>query len=271
GAPFVYSSGTTTMTVEDGALVAFYASEGTGHTFSRWVGTVNSTELSIPAAAMTANIAVNAIFILSSASNTITLEIIGNGTVTVTIDGQAFTYTSDAVMTVESGITAAFSAAGGYEHWFYTWTNDLAGHLPASLLIDGDKVVGAKFSADSAPSDVLKSLSPKGGKILWSSDGITYVELPPELKVPVGETVYLKAVPDEGMKLSKWLGSLSGSDLDISFVMPDHPMNIDALFILDIVKDLAAAGLLLVTAVSLILIGGGLWYAMSRKDEGEEQ
>jgi hypothetical protein len=175
-AQYTYGAGTYATAVEDGAMVGFSASAGTGYAFSRWTGTMNTIASAIPVAALTDDITLNAIFVPLVSSYTITLNVEGNGTVTMMIDGVPFVFTSGAVVTVESNIEVELSAAFGTGYAFSRWEGDGASLSETTSVFMNRNTTSTVVFVDTAPgaSFELEVNIIGGGTVLMIIDGNEY-------------------------------------------------------------------------------------------------
>jgi hypothetical protein len=104
---------------------------------------------------------------------------------------------------------------------FDQWNGDLTStEAYETLLMSGDMTIEAVFSA--IPVFTLTSTVSGSGVIQWSSDGVTYADLPSPLSVLDGTTVYLRAVPDAGSEFYAWSGDLEGYSLSMELEMDDN-------------------------------------------------
>jgi hypothetical protein len=120
----------------------------------------------------------------------LTIHVVGNGKVNLDppepyILGQMVTLTAE--------------ADNGYI--FYEWSGDLTGYdNPASLLMDGDKIVTAEFSSPIWYTLTVNTIGQ--GSVLLEPDQEEYLH---------SSTVTLTAVEQPGWKFSGWGGDLNGN------------------------------------------------------------
>jgi len=142
---------------------------------------------------------------------TLTSSVSGSGTIQWSLDGVTYLDlpSSTGVPADETIYLRAVPNAGNV---FDQWGGDLTSTAAyETLLMSGDMTVEATFSA--IPIFTLTSSVSGSGTIQWSSDGVTYVDLPSPLSVLDGTTVYLRAVPNAGNVFYAWTGDLEGYDV----------------------------------------------------------
>jgi len=169
----------------NGSSVQLTATPAAGWLFSGWsgdlTGSTNPANLT-----MNANKAVTATFVQA---RTLTVNVVGSGTVSKSPDLTAYPNGSSVQLT-------ATPAAG----WLFSgWSGALTGSTnPATLTMDANKTVTATFvQARTLTVTVVGS-----GTVAKSPNLSTY---------PNGSSVQLTATPDPGWVFSGWSGALTGS------------------------------------------------------------
>jgi regulation of enolase protein 1 (concanavalin A-like superfamily) len=190
----VYNRGTVvTVTAVDGPGWAFDAFTGD------LTGSVNPQTIT-----MNGNRAVTAAF-TAVAQYTVTANVDPASSGTVTLTPAGGTYNAGRKVVVR-----ATPAPG----WAFTgWSGNLSGaSSPDSLIVDGDKVVTALFTA--LPLRTLVTTVNGAGTIVRTPDQAQYFD---------GTKVVLAAVPDAGWRFTGWGGDLAGTATPDSLVMnADH-------------------------------------------------
>jgi hypothetical protein len=168
-----------------GTNVSLTASAGVGWTFAGWSGDVSGT-VSPVTVNMTCNKVVNATF--TQDQYTLTVSIIGSGSVTLNNSGP-YVY-GDIVQ-----LTAVPSGGWSFDHW----SVDLSGAVsPATIVIDGNKVVNATFTQNAYTLTVNVV---GDGVVNRNNTGPYYY----------GDVVELVAVPSGGWSFDHWSVDLSGA------------------------------------------------------------
>jgi len=168
---------------------------------------------------------------------TLTSSVTGPGTVEWSADGTTYAALTAAI-TVQNGATVYLKALPDTEtgdESFYSWTGDLAGDSStATLLMDGNKTIGAVFFEDTTPGTTSYTLSStfpvSGGTIQWSADGVAYAELAASVVVPADETIYLRAMPDAGNAFDEWDTTDLTSTSQYETLLMDADKAIEAVF-----------------------------------------
>jgi uncharacterized repeat protein (TIGR02543 family) len=280
-------SGTYTgkLTVAIGAQVTLTAVAEDGHEFFSWTGDLAGND---PVATLDVDgdKTVGAIFYSSTEDvYTLTMTVQGNGTGTVmwSVDGRAWAELirhdgtiegNSAVLIIPKSLGyIMLREAADDDMLFYSWYGALAGNAEEQMLTFDQAadtcMTGAIFHIHDDPD--LYSSAIGEGKIQWSVDGETWADLPDDLTVPVGETIYLKAVPDEGMKFLSWSGDLEGSQNPMSLLV-DSGISIGAVFGEDTKGSIKGHLWLILPLMIMMAIFGILWLMMAkdRKEEEEE-
>jgi uncharacterized repeat protein (TIGR02543 family) len=178
----------------DGSVVTLTATPTIGWSFSGWSGALSGS--SNPATlTMDGDKVVVATF--TQNQYTLTVNVVGNGQVTKTPYKTTYTY----------GETITLTASGDPSWLFSKWSGDLTGSAnPATITIDGDKVVTATF----IQGYVLSVNIIGGGSVSRDPDQASYVH---------GSVVTLTATPTVGWSFSGWSGALSGSSNPATLTM----------------------------------------------------
>ncbi|MBN1320831.1 MAG: S-layer homology domain-containing protein [Thermoleophilia bacterium] len=184
-----------------GETVTLTATPTSGYVFHHWgggvTGTANPTTVT-----MNANKTVTAFFV-PAPTYTLTINISGGGTSTVTKSPNKTSYTSGETVTLTA------NPAAGYK--FSYWSGDLIGVTnPKSLVMDANKTVYAHFEALPTYSLSLYYVGGGASRVDRSPQKTKYYE---------GETVTLTANPARGYKFSYWSGDLIGVSNPKSLVM----------------------------------------------------
>ena len=187
-----------------GSEASLTAIPDAGWAFNGWTGDLSGTSVN-ETLTMDANKTVTAQFIPIGSPVTLTVTEPTGGS----IDPDGGTYAEND----EIVVTATPDA--GWE--FDSWTGSLSGSSnPTTLLLDGDKTIGALFS--EVPQVTLTVTSPTGGSIT-PSGGI----------YSVGAEVAVTATADSGWQFVGWTGDLSGTTNPTTLTM-DADKTISAAF-----------------------------------------
>jgi uncharacterized repeat protein (TIGR02543 family) len=179
-----------------GTNVTLTANADVGWTFAGWSGDASGSSSSITVN-MTSSESVTATFTQNQYSLTVGLA--GDGVVDLDKNGPY--HYGDVVQ-----LTAIPSAGWRFDHW----TGDLAGSAnPATLTIDGNKVVTANFAQNEYALTV--NISGQGSVSLNNTGPYHY-----------GDTIQVTAFPAIGWSFDSWSGALSGSANPASLVMTEN-------------------------------------------------
>ncbi len=172
---------------DEGATVQLTAAPAAGWTFSGWSGDLGGKQSPV-SITMDADRTVTATF--TAISYSLTVNITGNGSVTLNPDKPSYVYGETVQLTA--------NPAAGWN--FNSWSGDLnQSSNPATITIDGDKTVTATFSQDQYTLTVNVV---GNGSVTKNPDHLTYI---------YGDTVQLTASPAAGWAFTGWSGALSGS------------------------------------------------------------
>lgn len=190
-----------------GTEVTATATADTGSQFSGWSGAVTSTN---PAITFTVNsdLQLEAAFtVIPPDAYVLTILPTDGGTI------------SPASGTYTAGSTIEFQATPEDGWQFSSWTGDLSSETsnPVSLLMDGDKTVGAEFTQITYNVTTGTSGS---GTIALNPAGPTFT---------AGTTVTATAEPTAGWIFSSWTAGLTGDTNPFTFTV-NSDMNITAEF-----------------------------------------
>jgi uncharacterized repeat protein (TIGR02543 family) len=177
-----------------GTVVTLTATPDLGWSFVGWSGDASGNELTTTVT-MTGNKEVTATF---TDQYTLTVNIVGDGS--VTRDPDQATYTYGTVVTLTASPSVGWSFAG--------WSGDATGtDLTITVTIDGNRVVTATFIQDQYTLTVNIVGS---GSVAKNPDQATYT---------YGTIVTLTAYPDLGSSFTGWSGDASGSGLTTTVTM----------------------------------------------------
>jgi hypothetical protein len=188
-----------------GTNVTLTAIPGVGWSFSEWTGDLTGT--TNPAIiTITGDTIINAIF--TQDQFTLTINIIGNGTVTK--DPHQSTYAH--------GTNVTLTAIPDMGWNFVQWTGDLTGTVnPAIITITGDMTINAMFNQDQYTITITII---GNGNVIKDPHQSTYAH---------GTNVSLTAVPEPSWNFSHWEDDISGSQNPVSIVVTSD-MDITAVF-----------------------------------------
>lgn len=190
-----------------GEEVTITAEPADGWLFNGWTGDVSSTNAQ-EVVTMNDDVDVTATFVPEI--NNLTLNIVGNGDVTITPEKEVYDFG-------EIVILEAIPDPG----WAFTsWTGAPAGN-PTAIQMNGPKVVTATFTAETYTLNVAVQ-----------GDGSVQIS-PLKAEYVYGEKVTLTAVPGPGKFFGGWGGDLSGTrnpleltmrgDVDATALFTDEP------------------------------------------------
>ena len=191
-----------------GDRVVFTAVDGPGWAFSSWSGDLAGAA-SPDSLVLTQDVTVTANF-APVAQHTVTVNVPGgNGTVSLDPPGGV----------VNHGRSVRLTAHGATGFALDAWSGDLTGAAnPATLLVDGDKVVTAAF-APLPQYELATTVAGSGSVVLSPAAGPYFA----------GTRVVLAAVADAGWGFAGWSGDLTGAAAVDSLVM-DGPRAVTATF-----------------------------------------
>ena len=266
GEIYQYTAVTTltvpTITIGLGTQVSYSATPTDTNVFSRWVGTMgaaslNSTEPSIAAHAISGNMTLAAMFIDTTATDTYTMDltVTGPGTVTLTIDGESYRYTAVTTLTVptitvavgtEVGYSAAPTGTNAFSRWIGTMgTESLNGtaQTVSPSLITGNMILEAVFINTTTTGIYTIDLTVTGpGTVTLTIDGEIYrytavtTLTVPTITIAVGTTLVYSAAPTDANAFSRWVGtmgteSLNGTVPTVSLMAISGDITLEAVFI----------------------------------------
>lgn len=181
-------------TYDSGTSVTLTATAATNYRFSAWTGASTATTSPVTIV-MNGNKTIGATFVSTAKPKyTLTVTAPTNGTITLSPTGGSY----------DSGTTvvATASATGAFK--FSAWTGaSTATTSPVSILMNGNKTLGATFVADNGP--VLLTLSPVTGGTVSFSPAM------PAGGFARGTVVTITAAPAAGNDFVAWSGALTGS------------------------------------------------------------
>ncbi len=194
-------------TYDSTTTVVLSAVADSGYYFSHWTGDVNG-ESNPENLLMDGNKSVTAVFIPRFL---LSMDSIGNGTVTVTPDSSGRIYDSLDVVSISA------TPASGY--YFKQWSGDYSGtDNPASVEMNSDKSITAEFI--NLPDFVLDIDTVGSGGVSLSPAGGVYDST---------TQVTLTATADPGYAFTGWSGDLASLENPVMITM-DSPKNITATF-----------------------------------------
>ncbi|MCX6875140.1 MAG: InlB B-repeat-containing protein [Verrucomicrobia bacterium] len=186
-----------------GATATLTAVPAAGYAFTGWTGAASGTTNPL-ALLMNGDKTIGATFTRQYA---LTLGAVSNGTISgIAVDGKYLT-----------GTTATLTAVPASGYVFTGWTGAASGTAnPLSLLMNGDKTVGATFTRQYT---LTSDLAVNGSLTGMTADG----------KYLTGTTATLTAVPAPGYAFTGWIGAASGTTNPLSLLM-DADKTIGATF-----------------------------------------
>jgi uncharacterized repeat protein (TIGR02543 family) len=168
-------------------VVSLQAAPAAGWSFANWSGDANGADNPIDVT-ITGNMAVTANY--SQNEYTLTVNSIGNGSVTKNPNQATYHYGDPVSLTAVPDADWAFSA----------WSGGLTGSAnPASLNISGNTTVTATFTQNQ----YTLTITSIHGSVSRNPDKANYA---------AGEVVQLTATPDPGWSFTSWSGDASGTD-----------------------------------------------------------
>ena len=204
-----------------GAIMILSQSANSGYTFSYWSEDISGTASSVTASALTSSgLNATANYVTTADSVTVTVSVIGNGSVSVTINGSTpFIYA--AAFTVASTDSVEFTALDGadtFDHWTIGMTVYTSVSISQTFsLSETVSVFFADIDGTTSGPDhhaVNVSVSPAGsGTITWSyldSLGAT-VSRTGSGYAPAGAEITFLQSSNAGYVFSYWSGSVLGN------------------------------------------------------------
>ncbi len=201
----VVGSGTVTVTPDqaayiEGAVVTLTATPSSGWQFAGWSGDLSGTVNPI-SITMDGNKIVTATFSRIPATYTLTVHVVGSGTVILDPTGGVY----------QEGTRVTLTAVPSSGWYFVGWSGDLTTiDNPISLVMDNRKEVTATFSTTPLPTYTLQVNVVGQGSVTKTPDQSNYVS---------GTVVQLTAVPSTGWRFDGWSGDLSGAANPISITV----------------------------------------------------
>jgi predicted outer membrane repeat protein len=174
-------------TFAHGMVITLTATPGTGSAFTGWSGDLDGATSPITIS-IDADKRITGTFALNT--YTLTLNTIGNGTITSEPSGPTFAYGSVVTLTATSSNGSAFSG----------WSGDLSSTMnPITLTVDADKHITGTFTLNTYTL------------ILSSIGNGTITSEPPGSTFAYGSVVTLTATPSTGSAFKGWSGDLTGA------------------------------------------------------------
>jgi len=198
-----------TTTLNENTPVTITAIPDAGFAFDRWEGDFAGEDRFNQSIVMDSDKTVTAVF--AAADFTLTMDVIGEG--------------GTSPPSGESGWIAGreadlFAFPTGMDASFDRWEGDLTGSTnPATLTMDGDKVVTAVFTGTET------------FELTVSVDGNGTTDPAPGTRTfAAGQTVTLNAFPDAGFAFDRWEGDLTGNDGFNQAIVMDADKSVTAFF-----------------------------------------
>ncbi len=165
-----------------------------------------------------------------NALRTLTIDVIGEGTVSSTPEGDNYSTNTSVVVTAEPN-----------EGWeFDHWEGDLTGTNPtAEITMNSDRSITAAFAVLTKPAYSLAVTIQGSGSVNKTPDQSIYSE---------DVTVILEAIPSSGWWFDHWEEDASGTNASITIIM-DAAKSVTAAF----VEDAAPAGDVVLEGPTLIM------------------
>jgi uncharacterized repeat protein (TIGR02543 family) len=186
----------------EGAEVNLSAIPATGWQFDGWSGDLVSTEAT-ESITMDADKAITATFIeIPVPQYTLTISIVGNGTVDV--EGDAYTVP----ITVDEGTMLDLEAIADAGWQFDGWSGDLIStDAIESITLNADKAITATFTLIPIPQYTLTISIVGNGSVEVEGDIYTV-----PITVDEGTVLDLEAIADAGWQFEGWTGDLVSTD-----------------------------------------------------------
>ncbi|MEJ5200980.1 MAG: DNRLRE domain-containing protein [Anaerolineales bacterium] len=193
-----------------GEVITLSAVPDPGWQIASWTGTSapSSNTLTMPASNHTASVT------YSQIPYTLTVNIVGNGTVTKNPNQDSYHYGDVVQLT-------ATPAAG----WSFSgWSGDLSGSdNPKSITIQGNASVTATFSA--IPCYTL-TLSHTGNGSDPTASPVKSAACSTNGQYVAGEVITLSAVPDPGWQIASWTGTSAPSSNTLTMPASNHTASV---------------------------------------------
>jgi uncharacterized repeat protein (TIGR02543 family) len=191
--------------------VTLTAAPGAGWTFQGWSGDITGVQNPVNIT-MNGNKTVTATFTQPGQYYTLTVNVVGNGTVTQ----------NPLNTTYLSGSIVALSATPSANWTFHGWSGDVTGtQNPAGVTMNGNKTVTATFVQGSLVSYTLTVNVVGNGTVTQNPLNTTYAS---------GAIVTLTAVPSASWTFQGWSGDLTGTQNPAS-ITADRNKTVTATFV----------------------------------------
>jgi len=190
---------TVPVVVDEGTMLDLEAIAATGWQFDGWSGDLVSTDAS-ESITMDADKTITATFSeVTTPQFTLTITIVGNGSVEV--DGDTYTMP----ITVDEGTVLDLEAIATEGWQFDGWTGDLvSNNANESITMNADKAVNATFSEITIPQFTLTITIVGSGTV--EVDGDVYTA---PIIVDEGTVLDLEAIANEGWQFESWTGEVA--------------------------------------------------------------
>ncbi|MCL2032122.1 MAG: hypothetical protein FWG96_02470 [Methanomassiliicoccaceae archaeon] len=188
-----------------------------GWAFSYWIG-IPAGETNPYAYTASTDLTIAAAFYDSTGTSgtdffTITEGMnIGNGKVQWSIDDVDYYDIPSGGKTFPVPTDVYLKAVPGTDWAFFYWIGVVEASDTYTHVLSVDLTIAAAFyDTNSTDFTITEGTNIGNGKIQWSTDGITYYDIPTGGKTfPVPSSIYLKAVPDTDWEFSYWIGIGAG-------------------------------------------------------------
>jgi hypothetical protein len=197
--------------ITTGSTVTLVESPDTGYGFGGWGGACTGASVSCTLV-LSADRTVNANFTQSATTNTLTVSVSGNGTVTG--GGIACTGAGGSGCTASepSGTSVTLTANPGSGAAFTGWGGACAGTAVTCVVsMNGDQNVTASFSGGTNTSFPLSVSVIGPGKVSGSGISCGNGDGGCSANLPAGSNVTLSATPAAGATFAGWGGACSGT------------------------------------------------------------
>jgi hypothetical protein len=206
-------------TYSSGTIVTLNATAASSWTFQSWSGDVTGTQNPVNVT-MNGNKTVTATFTqVSEANYTLTVSVVGNGTVTK--NPSALTYSSGTVVTL--------TAVAALNWTFQSWAGDVTGsQSPANVTMNGNKTVTATFTQGVQFYNLTVNVVFVSDFSSFVHDGNVSMN-PLSATYMSGSVVTLTAVAGANWTFWNWTGDVTGEQNPVNVTMNGNK-NVTATF-----------------------------------------